>query len=290
MITAFKNATDFRKSLEARLKNIASKNAQDLQRLRRKVAFERFLARIFNSDSNGFVLKGGYAMELRFAGARATKDIDLTCLYRVDNLNLTIDRVIIQELQELVKIDLNDFFTFEIGQARMDLDNAPYGGARYSIASFVDKRLFVRFQLDVGGDAILDAIEYIEGSNWLQHYSIDTPKISMISVEQQLAEKFHAYSLPRKERRNTRVKDLIDMLLLIQLRQIDMANLKSIMEKIFKMRGTHLLSKNLEPPPSEWNPVYEILADECGIKHSLFQAYNELNHFFRLLFYQRGKE
>ncbi len=183
MTTAFNNATDFRRSLEARLKNLASKNNQDLQRIRRKVAFERLLARIFHSDNDGFVLKGGYAMELRFASARATKDMDLTCLRRVESPNSTIEEIIVQELQELAKIDLYDYFSFEIGQARMDLDNAPYGGARYSVASFVDMRLFVRFQLDVGGDAILDEIECLEGSNWLEHYGIDTPKIRMISTD-----------------------------------------------------------------------------------------------------------
>ncbi len=34
---SFKTPTDFRKSLEARLKGIAAKGNQDLQRLRRKV-------------------------------------------------------------------------------------------------------------------------------------------------------------------------------------------------------------------------------------------------------------
>jgi len=45
----FKSATDFRKSLEARLKNLAEETGQDLQRLRRKVAFDRLLARIFQN-------------------------------------------------------------------------------------------------------------------------------------------------------------------------------------------------------------------------------------------------
>lgn len=81
-MTTFKTPTDFRRSMEARLKSIATKSNQDLQRIRRKVAFERILARIFHHNSDNFVLKGGYAMELRFAAARATKDIDLTCLRR----------------------------------------------------------------------------------------------------------------------------------------------------------------------------------------------------------------
>ena len=87
MIT-FKTPTDFRKSLEARLKRIAEKTNQDLQRVRRKVAFERLLARIFHQDAEDFALKGGYAMELRFEAARATKDIDLTCLHRINETEL----------------------------------------------------------------------------------------------------------------------------------------------------------------------------------------------------------
>jgi hypothetical protein len=41
----FKTATAFRKSLESRLMNISQETNTDLQRLRRKVAFDRLLAR-----------------------------------------------------------------------------------------------------------------------------------------------------------------------------------------------------------------------------------------------------
>jgi hypothetical protein len=50
MSTIFKTATDFRKSLEARLQVISKKTNVDLQRLRRKVAFDRLLARIFSQE------------------------------------------------------------------------------------------------------------------------------------------------------------------------------------------------------------------------------------------------
>ena len=35
------------------------------------------LARLFSGDSPSWVLKGGYAMELRISNARATKDVDV---------------------------------------------------------------------------------------------------------------------------------------------------------------------------------------------------------------------
>lgn len=50
----------------------------DLNRLRRQVAFDRLLARLFLEEPPPWVLKGGYALELRFKAARSTVDIDLT--------------------------------------------------------------------------------------------------------------------------------------------------------------------------------------------------------------------
>jgi len=71
----------FRRVLEDRLQAIAKKEGVDLQRLRRQVAFDRLLARLFQGvdpKQLPWVLKGGYAMELRMKAARSTKDIDLT--------------------------------------------------------------------------------------------------------------------------------------------------------------------------------------------------------------------
>ncbi|MFA6118483.1 MAG: nucleotidyl transferase AbiEii/AbiGii toxin family protein [Parachlamydiales bacterium] len=254
-----------------------------MQRTRRKLAFERLLARIFYHDSSNFVLKGGYAMELRFSSSRATKDIDLTCLHRINDINSSMEEIIIEELRQLSKIDLNDFFTFEISKAQMELENAPYGGARYSISSFIDKRLFVRFQLDIGADVIVDEIEDIDGCDWLKYCDIATPKIKMISVEQQLAEKLHAYSLPRKERVNSRVKDLIDMILLIKLKQINLSNFKLVIQKVFKTRKTHKIPQVLESPPLEWTSLYNALAAECDIKLTMLQAFEELNNFYKTI-------
>ncbi len=59
-----------RSALEERLKRIAREEGVDLQRLRRQVAFDRFLARLFPTATD-WILKGRYAMELRFQTARA---------------------------------------------------------------------------------------------------------------------------------------------------------------------------------------------------------------------------
>ena len=65
---SYKTAGAFRTALETRLQTRAREEGTDLQRLRRQVAFDRFLARMFSKGPKAncpWVLKGGYAMELR---------------------------------------------------------------------------------------------------------------------------------------------------------------------------------------------------------------------------------
>ena len=74
----YATAGAFRRALEERLKRASLTDQIDPNRLRRQVSFDRLLARLFREDSAPWVLKGGYALELRFKAARSTVDIDLT--------------------------------------------------------------------------------------------------------------------------------------------------------------------------------------------------------------------
>ena len=105
-------AKAFRAALEARLKQTANNEQTDLQRLRRMVAFDRFLARLVQGEQIKWVLKGGYAMELRMKKARTTKDIDLTIkesmhLFKSDE---SLNETLRDELQEHTGRDLGDYF------------------------------------------------------------------------------------------------------------------------------------------------------------------------------------
>jgi hypothetical protein len=75
---AYTTAGALRRALEERLKRTSQTDQTDINRLRRQVSFDRLLARLFHHHSVPWVLKGGYALELRFKAARSTIDIDLT--------------------------------------------------------------------------------------------------------------------------------------------------------------------------------------------------------------------
>lgn len=67
----------FRTALEDRLKH-AQNEQVGLSRLRKRVVFERLLARLTAHAADEWVLKGGFALELRLDElSRSTKDIDV---------------------------------------------------------------------------------------------------------------------------------------------------------------------------------------------------------------------
>ena len=56
-----------RAALEGRLNILAAEQGLDLQRLRREVAFDRLLCRLFRRAESPWLLKGGYAIRWRNA-------------------------------------------------------------------------------------------------------------------------------------------------------------------------------------------------------------------------------
>jgi Nucleotidyl transferase AbiEii toxin, Type IV TA system len=269
-----------RTALEERLKRASREEGINLQRLRRQVAFDRFLARLFRGPNTNWVLKGGYAMELRFQFARTTKDLDFT----VRAASTGSDAVTLKQLQDAGAADLGDFFSFRIGEAMMDLDGAPYGGARYPVESIMSGRTFVKFHLDVGiGDVILDPLEQAQTRDWFGFAGIPPPAVPMIQREQQFAEKLHAYTLPRTAAPNSRVRDLVDMVLLIQSRTLESSRAVQALHATFDLRATHSVPKALDPPPADWSAPFARLAAECRLELSASDAFKVLAEFYSTL-------
>src|SRR5258708_28084932 len=74
----YATAGGFRRALEERLKRASLTDQIDPNRLRRQVSFDRLLPRLFREEPAPWVLKGGYALELRLKAARSTVHIELT--------------------------------------------------------------------------------------------------------------------------------------------------------------------------------------------------------------------
>ena len=285
----YSSAVAFRTALEERLKRTAQADRIDVNRLRRQVSFDRLLARLFCGEIVPWVLKGGYALELRFANARSTVDIDLTLqrLPAATSENADINAVVQRMLQRAADIQLHDWFEYVIGPPVMDLTAAPYGGARYPVEARMDERTFSRFHLDAGiGDVVMQPLETIVGRDWLGFAGIESSEVRMIAREQQFAEKIHAYTLPRNAA-NSRVKDLVDMALLIASGGLDKQRILDAMGLTFERRGTHDLPAVLLPPPAEWQMPFQALAEECGLPTDAVAVFSGVQEYFEELLSRR---
>jgi hypothetical protein len=270
----------FRRALEERLKRASLTDQIDLNRIRRQVSFDRLLARLFLEEPAPWVLKGGYALELRFKAARSTVDIDLT-LQGVAATSPGVDtnQVVREMLQNVADAPLGDWFEYVIGPPVMDLTAAPYGGARYPVEARMDERIFARFHLDAGiGDVIMRPLDAIVCQDWLGFAGIESSRVLMIAREQQFAEKIHAYTLPRNTA-NSRVKDLVDLALLIGSGGLDKQRILDALRLTFERRETHHLPAGLVPPPADWQIPFQALAEECGLPADVAAVFAGVQEF-----------
>jgi len=287
-LRTYATAGAFRRALEERLKRASLTDQIDPNRLRRQVSFDRLLARLFREEPAPWVLKGGYALELRFKAARATVDIDLT-LQRVEVTAVGDDtnQVVREMLQSAADVYLGDWFEFVIGPPAMDLTAAPYGGARYPVEARMDERIFARFHLDAGiGDVVMQPLEAIVCRDWLGFAGIEASQVQMIAREQQFAEKIHAYTLPRNAA-NSRVKDLVDLALLIGAGGLDKPRILDALRLTFDRRGTHDLPAGLIPPPADWQIPFHALAEECRLPTDVAAVFLGVQEFLEEVLAER---
>jgi len=277
----YATATAFRRALEDRLKMIAVSEKLPIERLRREVAFDRLLARMFSLDNPPWVLKGGYALELRMKEARVTKDIDMAW-HETLGKDKPLNEAMFAVLEKAAEVDLADFFVFVIGGIMKDLDAAPYGGARFPVEARMDNRTFVEFHIDLGaGDVVLTPLDSTDGHDWLKFAGIPAAKFLTISQEQHFAEKVHAYTIPRPSA-NSRVRDMVDMVLLIQsAKKMDIALVKKAIDATFKRRKTHPVPESFQVPPADWKGPYAALARQCGLSEDLDEAFRILDAYLK---------
>lgn len=270
-----------RQALEVRLANQALTDGIDLQRLRRRAAFERLLARLELSTKGLWVVKGGMALELRFGQrARSTKDLDLV-LRQVQRDGGAVREGLIGALATDPE---RDWFEFRVGRsAGLDVDEAGRPGWRVSVAAHLAGREFAMVRVDVVARADeFTLTERVALPGVLAFAGIPPIEVEAVHRVQQFAEKLHALTRTyRGERPSSRVKDLPDLMLLIEDGLRPSAALLDIADNVFATRGTHPVPIDLSDPPVDWEGVYEQLVEDLDISaRTVKDAMSELRDFW----------
>ena len=133
------------------------------------------------------------------------------------------------------------------------------------------------------GDVLREPYAQLHGRDWLAFAGLGRTAFLAISPEEQFAEKLHAYTLPRTGRPNTRVKDLVDMCLLIERGGLDRERLVGSIRDTFKRRQTHPVPTTLSEPPSAWSKPFAEMAKECGLPEDITPHFAAVQAFLQTL-------
>lgn len=257
-IRTYSSPEAFKQALERRLRS-ATNTGAELARKRQLLVFDRFLARIVAVLGDAVTLKGGLVLELRLERARTTKDVDLRIVGSPDD--------ILARLQETGRRDLGDFMTFEIApdddHPKIQNEGMQYDGLRFRAECKLAGKVYGQpFGVDAAfGDPILGKPEVMVAQDVLAFAGIAPPTLRLYPIETHVAEKLHAYTMPRS-RPSSRVKDLPDLALLATAQPIDAKRLRAALEQTFTFRKTHPLPALVPAPLSAWVTPYAAMARE----------------------------
>jgi hypothetical protein len=205
---------------------------------------------------DGVVLKGGLVMELRLERARTTRDVDL---------RVTDEAGLLDRLRDAARLSLGDHLAFEVERdadhPTIEADGLRYEGQRFRVtATLAGRRYGDVFGVDIAiGEPIVGSPQPIEGDDLLTFVGLPVPMFWAYPVTTHVAEKLHAYTLPRP-RPNSRVKDLPDIALLATVADLGSVALRSAIGETFAHRATHAVPSSLPDPARSWEPVYARMA------------------------------
>jgi len=235
------------------------------QDLRKLLAFDRILARLSYVAPDAWLLKGGVALEYRLNRARTTTDIDVSTQVDVDTM--------IAALRAAAEANLNDYFALRLGESIKPFDETAMYRFHVDVL-YENGRLFEPLKIDVGfADPWLGNAQTLTGPSLLDFAGIEPATVHAISIEQHLAEKLHAYTRHYGIHESTRVKDLVDMALLVDVVTGDSDALAQTLHDVFSARRTHNVPASLPAPPASWRAVYARLAVNLPIPQTSDEAH-----------------
>jgi hypothetical protein len=255
----YQSAQALRTALEHRLLARSAKTGASLDRLRRRVMFERVIARFQAAEPGQWVIKGGMALEVRLCDdARLTKDLDLGLRDDVDSAPDLHERLI-----DILTTELDhDHFLFTVSPPeRLRDDGGGFPTWRAKVSAQLADKPFGRLQLDVSPRAHeLRSTDMLAIPNSLAFAGIPAVAAEAIDIHRHAAEKFHGMLRDFGERENSRVRDLVDLVILLEHGLLLPERTAAAVRTVWLERDNAEPPDDLPPLPESWPDRYQRLA------------------------------
>ena len=234
------------------------------------------MARLGAAEPGAWVVKGGMVLEWRLGErARATRDLDLVRRGQAIGGSELRERLV--DLFATDKED--DRFLFEVGPPQaLDV------GFRFSVTASMAGKAFASVRLDIAARAEeLLSTEKLQVPGALPAFDrLAPPQVEVAAPDQHFAEKLHALTRDHGDRLNSRVRDLVDLMLLVELDLVRPPDVLPVVRHVFESRGTHPVPGDLPDPPVGWARDYAEEAAATSLRaRTLEEAMSQLRSFWR---------
>jgi len=238
------------------------------------------LVRLDAAPNGGWVLKGGMALEVRWRDrARTTRDMDLAIRDPAPDPG-ALRALLVGALE---RDPHGDFFHFGVGSARdLTADAAGRPGLRFPVEARLAGRAFAQVSLDiVARSEEIGGTERVALPGLLAFAGLPDGSVEVVDRDQHFAEKLHALTQTYGDRHNTRTRDLVDLLMLVEDGLGPTRELLMRVGHVFAVRDGSQPPVDLPDPPQQWAATYNTLAGGLDVEaETLDRAMDDLRAFW----------
>lgn len=218
---------------------VATGSAYNHDELRRHLAYDRLLARVFSHDPERWLLKGGGALLARIPDARHSKDLDIA--YSGDITKAA------GAMAEAVAVDLGDFFVFRAHPVKATLTGLT-PGVRVPIDARIGPKPFASFHLDlVLADGLTTTPDSVPPLSPINIDGLTKVPYRAYPLVDHLADKHAAMIETHNGQPSTRYRDLVDIVEIATTQRLDAKPVSVALYTKYRLRG-------LDPPATFATP------------------------------------
>lgn len=253
--------------MEQAVKAAAKASGRDANKAIQAFYHDRFLCRVFSTNSPSFILKGGQSMLARIPNARETRDIDL--IGRTSDIDEALEKLI-----DAASIDLDDFVEFRFKDKRQTDTSQDYR-----------EGYTVTFETWLGGtsqkgvisiDLVVDALppeefDIVAPVSRIEIDGVKTFSYLTNTAENRIADKVCATMQDYNGHPSSRVKDLADLITSMINEEVDADKLSRLISTERRLRGINRIDQF--SVPGSWKDTlsgnYAKLAKEAALPGEL---------------------
>lgn len=239
-------------AIRDRIRNALAASPHGAAEIRRQFAYDRLLTRIFLSDPDGWILKGGAGLLARMPDvARHSLDVDV---FR----RTSIDAAVI-DLAAAGDIDLGDFFTFDI-ERDSELTGL-HPGIRCRTVAYLGDKEFERFRVDIVIDTnITGTPASVAPLSPIHIEGLPTTRYRVYPIADHIADK-HAAMIETygDGEPSSRYRDLVDLVLIAKTQVVYADDLRKALLSEYTHRRLDAPT-TVTLPSSDWKQGYADIA------------------------------